>query len=71
MLKYKIIERENGKNLYEYRPDGTGRPGLVALYDDGRREMVKDSEDDFKGIYRGMAFSGIDIKQDSGTVAWY
>ena len=71
MLKYRIISRENGRNLYEYRPDGNGRPGLVAIHDDGTKEIVKDSEDDFKGIYRGMALQHIDITKDSGTVAWY
>lgn len=71
MLKYRIVNRENGRNLYEYRPEGNERPGLVAIHDDGKREIVRDSEDDYKGIYRGMAFCGIDIRKDYGTVAWY
>ncbi len=71
MLKYRIISRENGRNLYEYIPEGNWRPGYVAIHDDGMREIVEDSPDDFKGIYRGQAFSGIDISKDQGTVAWY
>ena len=71
MLKYRIVSRENGRNLYEYRPDGNGRPGFIAIHDNGKREIVKDSEDDVNGIYRGHAFSGIDISKDAGTIAWY
>ena len=71
MLRYKIISRENGWNLYEYRPEGEGRPGIIAIHDNGKCKIIDDSPDDFKGIYRGHAFWGIDISRDSGTVAWY
>ncbi|MBR2674303.1 MAG: hypothetical protein IKE52_02465 [Mogibacterium sp.] len=71
MLKYRLVKRENGKNLYEYMPDGNGRPGLVALHDNGTREIVSDSPDDFKRVYMSHAFSGIDINKDVGIVAWY
>ena len=71
MLTYRIVSRNQGRNLYEYIPEGNSRPGYVAIYDDGTREIVEDSEDDFKGIYRGHAFSGIDTSKDYGTVAWY
>ncbi len=71
MLRYQIVSRENGRNVYEYRPDGDGRPGFIAMHDNGRREIIEDSPDDFMGLYRGHAFSGIDISRDSGTVAWY
>lgn len=71
MLRYRLVENNNGRYLYEYRPEGDLRPGFVALHTDGTREIVKDSEDDFKGIYRGQAFRGIDLKKTEGTVAWY
>lgn len=71
MLKYRIVNRENGRNVYEYCPDGDGRPGLIAIHDNGQREIIEDSPDDFKGIYRGHAFCGIDTTKDDGTVAWY
>ncbi|MBR2547767.1 MAG: hypothetical protein IKF07_06220 [Eubacterium sp.] len=69
MLTYRIISRKNGRNVYEYIPEGDLRPGVIAIHDDGTREIVRDSEDDFKGVYRGMAFCGIDISKDTGTVA--
>ena len=69
MLRYQIVSRENGRNVYEYRPDGDGRPGFIAMHDNGRREIIEDSPDDFMGLYRGHAFSGIDISRDSGTIS--
>ena len=71
MLRYQIVSRDNGRNVYEYRPDGEGRPGIIAIHDNGKREIIQDSPDDIKGIYRGHAFCGIDLSKDSGTVAWY
>ena len=71
MLRYKLIEHKNGRYLYEYVPEGHLRPGLLALHENGEREIVKDSEDDYAGIYRGQAFCGIDITKEEGTVAWY
>lgn len=71
MLRYEIVSRENGKNIFAYFPEGNGLPGLIAIYDNGNLEIIEDSPDDFKGIYRGHAFYGIDISKDSGTVAWY
>ena len=71
MLKYRIIERIGDKNIYEYIPEGNLRPGSLALYDSGKKEIITDSPDDIKGLYRGHAFCGIDITKDEGTVAWY
>ena len=71
MLKYEIVSRENGKHIYKYYPDGIGRPGVIAICDNGNCEIIEDSPDDLNGIYRGHAFGGIDITKNKGTVAWY
>ena len=70
MLVYRLIEKTLEKKVYEYIPEGNMRPGQVAFHADGELEIIKDSEDDIKGYYRGHAFSGIDIERENGVVAW-
>ena len=70
MLTYLLIEETTGRKVYEYYPEGNLNPGKVAFYSNGDKVLIEDSEDDFKGYYRGHAFSGIDQTKQQGTVAW-
>lgn len=47
-------------------------PGMVAVdYDNGLKEVVKESDDDFENLYAIHAMHGISKGQTEGTVAWY
>lgn len=71
MLTYKLKKDESGVKIYEFFPEGSKRPGVVAFYDDGKREVLKESPDDQIGWYKGHALWGIDLSSAMGTVAWY
>lgn len=45
---------------------------MVAVdYDNGLKEVVKESDDDFENLYAIHAMHGISKGQTEGTVAWY
>ena len=71
MLTYRLLKEEDGAKFYTFKPEGTKRPGVVAFYENGDREVLRESPDDEIGWYKGHALWGIDINTDSGTVAWY
>lgn len=72
MLEYKLVSETNEKKIYEFYPEGNkSKPGKIALYANGEREMIQESSDDIKRYYAGHAFAGIDQTKESGTVAWY
>lgn len=71
MLTYRLVKDSSTKKIYEYYPEGnTDCPGRVVFFNDGRKEVISDSDEDFQGYYRGHALYGIDIESKSGTVAW-
>lgn len=72
MLQYELEYSEKGKWVFIYYPEGKmDAPGRVAFYDDGRREVLQESEEDIKRIYAHHALLGINRRNKSGTVAWY
>lgn len=71
MLTFELIERTAEYVKFFFYPEGNLRPGIVAFYPDGSREVISESEDDFDGYYSGHALSGIlKLNKDKGTVAW-
>jgi hypothetical protein len=69
-----LLEKIIGtKYFYSYFPEGNkNAPGMVAVdYDNGLREVVKESDDDFENLYAIHAMHGIGRGQTEGTVAWY
>ena len=71
MLRYILESYENGIYIYVFYPEGNQRPGKVAHLPNGEREVIEESPDDFKGVYRGHALWGIPTGSKEGTVAWY
>ena len=71
MLTFELESCKNGRYVFIYYPNGDKTiPGRIAIYTSGKREIIHDSPIDVKGYYRGHAFSGIHIHNQSGTVAW-
>ena len=71
MLTYALKKIENGARIYEFFPQGEKRPGVIAFYDNGEREVIKESPDDSIGWHKGHALWGIDTSLNNGTIAWY
>lgn len=72
MLTFELESCENGKYIYIFYPDGNkNAPGKVAIYEDGKREIIQQSSADFRQFFMGHALRNIDIKKKSGTIAWY
>lgn len=71
MLTFELLERTEEYAKFFFWPEGRGDEGVVIFYADGRRDVLKDSDDDVKRCYAGHALSGIlKINKDRGTVAW-
>lgn len=72
MLRYKLLYIEGGEYFYEYYvEDDESNPGIIAKKEGERGRIVKLSDKDPNKYYAFHAFSGIDVKKSSGTVAWY
>ena len=69
MLTYKLIFKDSNVLRYAYYPDGKGDAGIIEFVD-GQGRIIKESADDFGGIYAYHAFN-IDLSRESGTIAWY
>ncbi len=70
MLDYKVKERKEEYVSFYYYPEGSGKPGVVVFYMDGRVEITEHSDDDVKGYYACHAVSGINKEKDNGYVIW-
>ena len=70
MLDYKLIERTANRILYLFIPTGNKRPGKVAFYPDGRKEVIEDSPDDVKRYYATHALNDINVEKDEGYLIW-
>lgn len=71
MLKYALISDENGVLTYAFYPEGNEEyPGIVAFHPDGKREIIKKSEADPFGMYKGHALHGITLGDAHGVVGW-
>ena len=72
MLKYKRVSSPRGVVRYEYYPEGdVTKPGIIEFHEGTQPELIKESENDVKGYYAVHALRGIDVRKESGTVAWY
>ncbi|WP_303834710.1 hypothetical protein [Ruminococcus flavefaciens] len=69
MLTYKLIFEQSNIRRYEYYPEGNGSAGIIEFVF-GEGHIIKESDDDFDGFYSSHAFQ-IDLKTESGTIAWY
>lgn len=71
MLRFRLIEYKDGRYIYAFMPDlDPNAVGIVAIYDNGDREVLEQSPIDVKQYYAGHALWGIPIGEESGTVAW-
>ena len=72
MLTYILSEVNGDEYIFYYYPDGNkDSPGKVGLSKNGEKRVIQESEQDFGKRYANHAMNGIDISQESGTVAWY
>lgn len=73
MLEFLLEKIEGTKYYYSYFPEGNKKaPGTVSVdYDNDLMEIIRESADDFQGLYAIHAMHGIKKGQTNGTVAWY
>lgn len=78
MLKYKKTEIDGNKLIYQYIPDGTGKPGKVSIDKrTGETAVIEVSDDDignryaFKLLKRLSEFFAENNYKDDGIIAWY
>ncbi|MCD7809026.1 MAG: hypothetical protein LUH02_06770 [Erysipelotrichaceae bacterium] len=71
MLTFELVKYEKGKYIYHFFPDiDKSAYGVIAIYDDGEREIIQQSSVDVKQYYMGHALWGIPVGEEWGTVAW-
>lgn len=71
MITFELLEHKDGVYIYSFSSDlDPSAKGIVAIYENGNREVIKQSAIDVKQYYAGHALWGIPIGEKSGTVAW-
>lgn len=72
MLTYKKVFEKDGIIRYEFYPEGnTEAPGIVEFEEGKAPRLIAHSSADFKMFYATHALNNIDMRKESGTVAWY
>ena len=72
MVSYKLIAFDGEVYTYQYYPEmDENHPGIIIITADGKRDIVKVSDKDFKNIYLGHAFSKLKPGEEKGASYWW